>query len=214
MGAGNTERAFPPIGGTNADKKTNIIWFLSWRVSAMMRIFTCVFLFLGNAMASAQSLRTGMTIPQIKGTTLEEQAIILPDAVRGKVTLLIITFSKAGGELGRGWNDPLFKDYPQDDRVTSYAIAMLEDVPSLLRGVVRGGIKRGVPLSMRRRFLTVNQDENKWKEYVGVKNDKDPYLVLFDANSRVQWIHHGAFDPTEYGGLKARIAELVSSKIK
>jgi hypothetical protein len=138
--------------------------------SAMMRIFTCVFLLFG--VASAQILRPGTPIPQIKGTTLEEQAIILPDAVRGKVTLLIITFSKAAGQLSRGWSDPFLKDYPQDDKVTSYAIAMLEDVPSLLRGMVRGGIKRGVPLSMRRRFLIVSQDENRWKQYVGLKNDK------------------------------------------
>jgi hypothetical protein len=180
----------------------------------MMRIFTCVFLFVGTAIAAAQTLQPGTTIPQIKGTTLEEQAIILPDAVRGKVTLLIFTFSKAAGELGRGWSDPFLKDYPQDDKVTSYAIAMLEDVPSLLRGMVRGGIKRGVPLSMRRRFLTVTQDENQWKQYVGLKNDKDPYLILLDGNSQVQWIHHGTFDPTEYEALKVRIAELVSANVK
>jgi hypothetical protein len=196
-----------------ADKKQLSFSFLS-RQFRMMRIFTCVFLFVGTAIASAQTLRPGTPIPQIKGTTLEEQAIILPDAVRGKVTLLIITFSKAAGELGRGWSDPFLKDYPQDDKVTSYAIAMLEDVPLLLRGMVRGGIKRGVPLSMRRRFLTVTQDENQWKQYVGLKNDKDPYLILLDGNSQVQWIHHGAFDPTVYGGLKVRIAELVSAKVK
>ena len=180
----------------------------------MMRIFTCAFLLLGTAIASAQTLRPGTTIPPIKGTTLEDQAIILPDAVRGKVTLLIITFSKTAGEVGRGWSDPFFKDYPQDDRITSYAIAMLEDVPSLLRGMVRGGIKRGVPSSMRRRFLTVNQDENQWKQYVGLKNDKEPYLVLFDDKSQMQWIHHGVFDPAVYGGLKVRIAELIRAKIK
>jgi hypothetical protein len=178
----------------------------------MMRIFTCAFLLLGNVIASAQTLRPGTTIPQIKGTTLEDQDIILPDAVRGKVTLLIITFSKAAGELGRGWNDPFFKDYPQDDKVTSYAIAMLEDVPSLLRGMVRGGIKKGVPLPMHRRFLTVKQDENQWKQYLGLKNEKDPYLILLDAQSQVKWIRHGAFEPAVYGELKARIAELVSAK--
>jgi hypothetical protein len=35
-----------------------------------------------------------------------------------------------------------------------------------------------------------------------------------DGNSQVQWVHHGAFDPTVYAGLKAKIAELVSAKIK
>ena len=180
----------------------------------MMRIVTCVLLLLGYGITTAQSLRPGTTIPQIKGTTLEDRAIVLPDAVRGKVTLLIITFSKAAGELGRGWNDPFLKDHPQDDKVTSYAIAMLEDVPSLLRGMVRGGIKRGVPLPMRRPFLTVSQDENQWKQYVGLKNDKEPYLLLINGNGQLQWIHHGAFDPTVYAGLKVRITELLNGGTK
>ena len=45
----------------------------------------------------AQPLQPGATLPQIKGTTLDEQEITLPDAVAGKITLLIITFSKTGG---------------------------------------------------------------------------------------------------------------------
>jgi hypothetical protein len=183
-------------------------------VSAMMRIFTCVFLLFATAISTAQTLRPGTTIPQIRGATLEDQDIILPDAVRGKVALLIITFSKAAGELGRGWNDPFLNDYPQDDKVTSYAIAMLEDVPSLLRGMVRGGIKKSVPSSMRHRFLTVKQDENQWKQYVGLKSDKDPYLILLDRNGQLQWMHSGTFDPTIYGGLRARIAELTTAKTK
>src|ERR1700758_2386779 len=157
---GSTRRV---VAADGCGKETNCHSVFPNGVSVMMRIFTFVFLLFGIAIASAQTLPIGTTIPQIKGTTLEDQTIILPDAVRGKVTLLIITFSKVAGELGRGWNDPFF-NYPQDDKVTSYAIAMLEDVPSLLRGMVRGGIKKGVPSSMRRRFLTVNQDENKWKQ--------------------------------------------------
>jgi hypothetical protein len=162
--------------------------------------------------ACAQTLQPGAPLPKIQGTSLDDQKITVPDAAAGKVTLLIITFSKAAGERGRGWSDPFFKDYPQDDKVTSYAIAMLEDVPSLLRGMVRGGIKRGVPLPMRRRFLTVTQDENQWKQYVDMKDDKDAYLILIDGKSSVQWIHHGAFDQNVYGALKVKIAELVSAK--
>ncbi len=127
MGAGSTERERDRRGlrRWTLIRKQLSFSFLS-RQFRMMRIFTCVILFFGTAIVAAQTLRPGTPIPQIKGTTLEEQAILLPDAVRGKVTLLIITFSKAAGELGRGWNDPFLKDYPQDDKVTSYAIAMLE----------------------------------------------------------------------------------------
>ena len=124
----------------------------------------------------------------------------------------MITFSKAGGEKGRAWSDRFFKDYPQDDKVTSYAVAMLEDVPSLLRGMVRGGIKRGVPASMRRRFLIVVKAEAEWKRYVGMRDDKDAYLILLDSKSHVQWMHHGQFEQTVYDALRSRVTEMLNSK--
>lgn len=162
--------------------------------------------------ACAQSLQTGSVLPQIKGTSLEDQEITLPDAAAGKVTFLMITFSKAAGEKGQTWNDHFFKDYSQDDRVTSYSIAMLEDVPALLRRMVRGGIKRGMPASMRRRFLTVVKGEAEWKRYVGMQDDKEAYLLLLDGKSRVQWMHHGLFEQAVYDALRSRITEILNSK--
>ncbi len=176
----------------------------------MLRYF-CLLLFVA-VLAPAQTLQPGATLPQIKGTTLDEQEIILPDAVTGKITLLIITFSKTGGERGRAWNDRFFKDYPQDPKVTSYAIAMLQDVPSLFRGMVRGGIKRGLPAFMRRRFLTVTKDEDDWKRYVGLQDDKDAYLILLDIKGWVQWSRHGQFDQAVYDSLKATITQMLSQK--
>jgi predicted transcriptional regulator len=162
--------------------------------------------------ACAQTLQPGSALPQIKGTSLENQEITLPDAAAGKVTFLIITFSKAAGERSQGWSDRFFKDYPQDDKVTSYAIAMLEDVPSLLRGMVRGGIKRSAPASMRRRFLTVVNGEAEWKRYVGMQDDKDAYLILLDNKGRVQWAHHGQFEQAVYDVVKTKIAQMLSGK--
>jgi hypothetical protein len=92
--------------------------------------------------AAAQPLQPGSALPQIKGTSLEDREVTLPDAAAGKAALLIVTFSKAAGEHARAWNDRFVQDYPQDDKATSYSIAMLEDVPGLFRGMVRSGIKR------------------------------------------------------------------------
>ena len=152
---------------------------MACRVARRALIAAGVFLtaFMAAGMACAQTLQPGSPLPQIKGTSLDDQEITLPDVAAGKETLLIITFSKAAGERARSWNDPFFKDYPQDDKVTSYAIAMLEDVPGLLRGMVRGGIRRGVPAPMRRRFLTVIKGEAEWRKHAGVQDDKDAYLL-------------------------------------
>jgi hypothetical protein len=182
------------------------------RPAAKMACCVALMALIAGGMACAQTLQPGSPLPQIKGTSLDDQEITLPDAAAGKVTLLIITFSKAAGERARSWNDPFFKDYPQDDKVTSFAIAMLEDVPSLLRGMVRGGIKRGVPAPMRRRFLTVIKGEAEWRKHAGVQDDKDAFLLLLDGKGRMQWMHHGQFEQTVYDALKRRMTEILSGK--
>ena len=163
---------------------------------------------ISSVLASAQALQPGAVLPKVKGTSLDEHEITLPDAAGGKIALLIVTFTKAGGERGRAWTERFIKDYPQDDQVTSYSIAMLEDVPSMLRGLVRGRIKRGVPASMRRRFITVIKDQNQWKQYTGMKDDKDAYLFLLDTKSHIVWTHQGAFETAAYDALKLKIADL------
>jgi ATP10 protein len=164
--------------------------------------------------AVAQPLQPGSTLPQIKGTSLEDRDVTLPEAAAGKAALLIITFSKAAGEHGRAWNDRFIQDYPQDDKATSYSIAMLEDVPGLFRGMVRSGIKRSIPAALRRRFITVVKDEAQWKQYIGMKEEKDPYLLLLDTSGRVSWKHQGSFDQKIYDTLKTKITELIKPSSK
>ena len=167
---------------------------------------------LATGVARAQTLQIDSTLPQIKGKTLDDQEIALPEISAGKVTLLIFTFSKAAGEHGRVWNDHFIKDYPQDDQTTSYAIAVLGDVPSLFRGMVRSAIKRSVPPALRRRFITLVKDEGQWKQYVGLRDDKEVYIVLLDGKGRVQWVQHGLFDQAVFDMLKTKITELLRAK--
>jgi ATP10 protein len=169
---------------------------------------------LAVAVMCAQVIQPGSALPQIKGTSLEDKEVTLPDAAAGKAALLIITFSKAAGEHARAWNDRFVQDYPQDDKATSYSIAMLEDVPGLFRGMVRGGIKRSIPAALRGRFITVVKDEAQWKQYVGMKDDKDPYLLLLDGSGRVSWKYQGRFDQKIYDTLKTKIAELINPGAK
>lgn len=162
-----------------------------------------------SVLAAGQALQSGAVLPPIKGTSLDQHEVELPDASAGKVTLLICAFTKAGGEKARGWSEHFVKDYPQDDKVTSYSIAFLENVPSLFRGMARSGMKRSTPATLHSRFLIVMHHEADWKHYLSVASDKDAYLLLLDGKSRVQWSHHGSFDQTAYDGLKTKISALI-----
>jgi hypothetical protein len=91
---------------------------------------------------------------------------------------------------------------------------MLEDVPSLFRGFVRSSIKRSVPETLRRRFIIVVKDEAQWKRYVGVKEEKDPYLLLLDSSGRIVSAYQGTFDQKAYDTLKSKVDGLINPAAK
>ena len=172
-----------------------------------------VFLFFAIVGAGhSQVLQLGAVVPQLRGETLEGKPLILPDSARGKIALLTVSFSKAAGERAGAWGARFSKDHAGERGVTNYSIAMLEGAPRLLRGMIKSGMKRGVPEAMRSRFLVVTSDEVAWKQYLDVRQDDVPYLLLIDGRGRVLWKEQGLFDERKYESLNACVADLLKSR--
>jgi hypothetical protein len=157
--------------------------------------------------AVAQTLEVGSQFPSMRGETLAGTSLVLPEAAAGGPALLTITFSTKAGKSARAWNERFEKDHGSQSSVTSYSVAMLEEVPRIFRGMVKSGIKKGVPQNLRNRFLVVTSEEAAWKKYLNVTDDELPYLVLIDGNGRVIWKDHGVFDEGKYEVLKTHVQE-------
>jgi hypothetical protein len=76
--------------------------------------------------------------------------------------------------------------------VAIYQVAMLAGAPSLLRGVIKNGMKKGLAPAEQDHFVVLVQDEILWRRYFDVSADKDPYVVLIDASAKILWHGHGA----------------------
>ena len=159
-------------------------------------------------LASGQSLAVGAVLPQLSGETLDGKPRALPAAAQGKIAFLTIAFSKRAGEHSRTWSERFSRDERPPANVTNYSIAMLEGVPRLLRGMIKSGIKRGVPAHFYDRFLIVTSEQAAWEKYLAVKDRDLPYLVVIDGEGRLQWKDQGAFDEEKYRELRTRIAAL------
>jgi hypothetical protein len=85
-------------------------------------------------------------LPALNGQTFGERAAVLPDALKGKPTILVITFTRAAQDQARAWTENLKQ---KSLGVATYQVLELEDVPRLMRGFVRGSIRRGIPKERR-----------------------------------------------------------------
>ena len=159
-------------------------------------------LIMASTLAWAQEPTIGSEPPKLHGNTLDRTGIVIPDACVGKVTLLLLGFSKNGGQLTAAWRTPFLADFPPDPRLTYYTVALLERAPSLLRGMIRAGMRRSTPLAERAHVVTAMVDESAWINYMKLKDDRLPAVLLLDQTGRLSWFYIGSFDSSHYASLK------------
>ncbi len=163
---------------------------------------------LAASLATANTPALGSDPPKIHGETANGKSIELPEAAAGKITLLILGFSKQAGGQTAPWWENASQDFASDPRFTCYTIAVLEDVPALLRGMVKSGIRSGIPAPQRNHMIMTVSGEAAWKKFFAVSDRKVPYLVLLDAGGHVRWSGHGVFERRQYEVLKTAVKDL------
>src|ERR1035438_7097745 len=102
-----------------------------------------VLLSLAIAAASALSAQPNpQSLPATEGESLSGHRIALAQAVRGRASLVIASFSKDAGILCGEWAKAAAAD-PALASVTVYQAAMLEQVPGLVRPMIKSAMRKG-----------------------------------------------------------------------
>jgi len=145
-----------------------------------------------NALAQAQV--PGM--PTTAGETLSGKKIVLAEAVRGHRTVLVAGFSHDGGIACGDWMKAIRGDAALAG-LDVYEIAMLEGAPGILRGMIKSGMRKGMPSAEQERSVVLTQDDKLWEKYFDVSNAQEPQVMLLDAQENVVWRGHGAASAVE-----------------
>ena len=140
-------------------------------------------------------------LPSSHAETLTGRKVEFPAALRGTPAVCVFSFSKGAGDLTMVWMNRL-----KQDSVNAWSVAELEPAPSLVRGIIRSSMRKGIPPSLLDHSLILTKDTDLWERAVGAAGESLPVLVLFDADGRILWKHQGAFSDETYRELKARLA--------
>jgi ATP10 protein len=152
----------------------------------------------------------GSMLPRTEGETASEKPIVLPDAAAGRVAVLIVGFSKKSSDVTERWESRVFQDYGAGGgQVATFRVAVLESVPRLLRGFIRGRIEKNIPKEKRDSFVLLFHGEAEWKALVHFANPDDAYLVVLDVNGSIRWIGHGNPDAAGTADLKGQVDSLM-----
>ena len=117
--------------------------------------------------------------------------VVVAQAIRGHEAVLIAGFSKEAGDGCGAWSKAVHAD-PALRSAVFYQLVMLEEAPRIIRPMIRSGMRKGLSAAEQEQFVILTQDEKLWRNYFGVDNDKEPWVVLIDADGKVLWHGHGA----------------------
>lgn len=174
--------------------------------AALLRWFYIVAL---AATAFAQALPQ---MPRIEGESLAGQKVVLPDATKGKVAVLIFGFTRASKTPTGAWGDKTLSDFGSQSGLEVYQLPVLQDAPRFIRGMIISGMKKGVKENVRDHFVPILQGESELKKLVSYKEPDDAYLLLVDRGGQIVQQRHGPFTDAMYGQLRRDIQSLLGQK--
>jgi len=119
----------------------------------------------------------------------------------------VIGFSHASQNQVASWGKRLAADYGQSAELQFFEIAMLQDAPRILRGMIIKKMGSSVPQNERSHFLRVTRDQAAWRQAVRYSKPDDAYVVLTAGDGQVLWHTEGEASDASYRALQDAIAE-------
>lgn len=150
------------------------------------------------------------TMPRVEGESFAGHKVVLPDATKGHVAVLVFGFTKASKEPTRAWAEKIRSEFAGQAGFELYQLPVLEGVPRFIRGMVISGIKKGVPQNLWDHFVPVLQGESELKKLVIYKEPDDAYVVVLDPAGRIAQQIHGPFTDAAYIQLRDKLRALLN----
>ncbi len=148
---------------------------------------------------AASCLVAADSLPLTPAETLSGEKLEFPAALAHKTAVCVFGFSKEAGDRTKVWMTRL-----SQDRINAWSVANLEKAPGLVRGMIRGSMRRGTPEVQLSHSLVMTKNEKAWRQALGVKQDGMPVVILLDPAGNIVWAYEGEFGDEPYRQLKSK----------
>jgi hypothetical protein len=170
------------------------------------RLCTSLILALGIAHAGS-----ALYIPKVDGQSLNGDVVHIPADVHGSGAILIVGFTRKSGEQSKQWGLELSKMKCADgQRVEWYGLPVLSDVPRLIRPLVLQGMRSGLTLEVRSRFVPIYSSSEAWKQTVQYSAPDDADVALISKTGQVEHLWHGVYNADKAAQVKQSLCSAVN----
>jgi ATP10 protein len=148
----------------------------------------------------------GARLPTTGSESLAGSQVVLPDSMEGHPSVVVIGFSKSSQDGVKAWDERARKELGAGFDV--YPVAVLEDAPRLVRGIIIHAMKGSIPAARQDHFLIVVKGEAELKRATLYSAADDAYVLLLDRGGEIRWRIHGAVSDAAIKELRGQLDQL------
>ena len=157
---------------------------------------------IGLTFMLAAALTVGTPMPKLEGESLSGHKAVLPDAAKGKVTLVAIGFTYESRRPVEVWTKRFRQEFGSNPETAFFEVPMISGMARLAKLFIDSGMRRGTPKEDHDKVITVYGGASDWKQRLAVEDTDIAYLILLDREGKVRWRHSGLFAESIWPELK------------
>ncbi len=137
---------------------------------------------------------TGEIFPELKTKNLSGDMVRLPDALNGKVTLILVAFERGAQEILDSWLVPFSEKFKSNEKIGFFEIPMLKGRWRLMAKFIDRGMRGGIPADKHKYIITYYGNINKYREKLSMEDTSTGYVFLTDKDGKIRWANNGPAD--------------------
>jgi hypothetical protein len=147
-----------------------------------------------NIMTEKTNPNIGKKFPEVKDESLAKIPVSIPDAAKGKVTLVVISFLHQNQSQLDSWLEPYVDKFGTKESHTFYEVPMISDGYKFMRPMIDGGMRAGIPTAKHKNVVTMYGDVEKYIKGLNL-DPKYGYAFLLVREGIIRWQGQGFSTP-------------------
>lgn len=163
----------------------------------MQRIIFILFFVLIPFYSEAQK---GKMFPELRGVTIDNKSITIPEDTKGKYTLVGIAFSQKSQEILETWADPVYHQFIEPSGLTMmvydvnlYLTLMFTGVKHAVSEKAIEKIKEGTDADLDKHVLIYEGKMGKYDNILKMKDKKTAYFFVLDKEGNIAYATSGPY---------------------
>jgi hypothetical protein len=154
----------------------------------------------------------GTLFPELKGETLDDKTLTIPNDTKGKSTIICMAYSDDAEKDLRTWYEPTYDKFIAKTELMSdaydvnlYFVPMFTGAKAGAAAGAKKQMKQDVQADIQPHIIVYKGELDAYKEKLKMDDKKKPYLFVLDKNGKIVYVTSGPYTEEKMDGIDDNI---------